>query len=103
MVSWTTFDDNITVCYDVNENLPDRTTRSLTFRLNAPNVVLRVVKLSKGVGSFFEASERIETLPSLLPNGTSHVGPFIWKTHNVCTYVQIKTTIKMLINVYYLL
>jgi len=35
------------------------------------------VKLSKGVGRFFEASERIETLPSLLPNGTDHVGPFI--------------------------
>lgn len=56
-------------------NLPDKTTRSLTERPLERKLVLREEILAKGGGKLINASLEIDTLPSLLPVGTSHSGP----------------------------
>lgn len=54
--------------------MPERATRSVTSRLFAANACCRVVKLEADDGMSFNASEANDTLPSLLPSTTSHIG-----------------------------
>ena len=60
------------------DNIPERTTRSLTLKPLDLNCDLSVVMLAKGAGSV-KLSDAIDTLPSLLPNGTGQYGPLICK------------------------
>ena len=50
-------------------------TRSLLSRPLAANFCLWVATDSRGEGKLFETSEAEDTLPSLLPVGTGHLGP----------------------------
>ena len=54
--------------------IPDSTTRSWTVRPLLAKLCLRELKLKTGGGMLARASEASDTLPSLLPVSTSHIG-----------------------------
>lgn len=55
-------------------NVPDNTTRSCKVRPLLAKLCLSWVKLKEGAGIFAKASLFIDTVPSLLPVSTSHMG-----------------------------
>lgn len=69
------------------ENVPDNTTRSCTVSFLLSKLCLSWVMLKKGAGRLAKASPLMDTLPSLLPVSTSHIGLLN------CKYYQSATCI----------